>query len=106
MCDHRHYHQHQLRHRHCDNGKVLIKGLLAVIIFASFRGKSSSLEAKLYFFFYKIKRVMSLIFHVYLISFLNNLPIVLNMIHGRVQLSTSALSVGRKNSLIFYFLLM
>ena len=49
MCDHRHY--HQLRHRHCDNGKVLIKGLLAVSIFASFRGKSSSLEAKLFFFF-------------------------------------------------------
>ena len=50
MCDHRHYHQHQLRHRHCDNGEVLIKGLLAAIIFVSFRGKSSSLEAKLFFF--------------------------------------------------------
>ena len=104
MCDHRHYHQHQLRHRHCDNGEVLMKGLLVVIIFASLRGKSSSLEAKLFFFFfYKIKRIMSLIFHVYLISFLNNLPIVFNMIHGRVQFSTSALSVCRKNSIHVLF---
>ena len=108
MCDHRHYHQHQLRHRHCDNGEVLIKGLLAVIIFASLRGKSSSLEAKLFFFLLsiilnKIKRVMSLIFHVYLISFLSNLAIVFNIIYGRVQFSTSALSVGSKNSINVLF---
>lgn len=46
---------------------------------------------------------MPLIFHVYLISFLNNLPIVFNMIHDRVQFSTSALSVGRKNSIHVLF---
>ena len=102
MCDRRHYHQHQLRHRHCDNGEVLIKGLL-VIIFASLRGKSSSLEAKLFFFFLQNKAR-----HVSHLSclfdfFLSNLPIVFNIIHGRVHFSTSALSVGRKNSIHVLF---
>ena len=46
---------------------------------------------------------MSLILHFNLISVLNNLPIVFNMIHGRVQFSTSALTVGRKNSIHVVF---